>query len=39
LPGQRRWGLMLRRIFTDFGGFAFQSDPQKGALAVVNCRI
>jgi hypothetical protein len=30
---------MLRRIFEDFGRFAFQSDPRKGALVAVKCRI
>lgn len=34
-----RPGLMLRRIFAAFGGFAFQSEPGKGALTVINCRI
>jgi hypothetical protein len=32
-----KWGVMLRRIFADFGGFVFQPDPRKGALAAVKC--
>jgi hypothetical protein len=32
-----KWGVMLRRIFADFGGFVFPSDPRNGALAAVKC--
>ena len=39
LPDSRRCGLMLCRIFEDFGRFAFQSESRKGALAAVKCRI
>lgn len=43
-PAQKLWnsrhqGLTLPRIFMDFGGFAFQSEPEKEVLAVVSCRI
>lgn len=39
LGARSRWGQMLRRIFEDFGGFAFQSEAKKRALVAVKCRI
>jgi len=39
LNGKPGWGAMLRRIFTDFGRFPFQSDPDPAGLVGVKCRI
>ena len=33
------WGAVLRRIFQDFGGFRFASNPLNAPFVAVNCRI